>query len=153
MLNYFVARSLNPEAYNKYLNPEAHKDEIICVENFSDWSKPVIICEGMFDAMAVKRNCTCLLGKRMSKALLQKLIENPVPEIYLVLDQDARKTAIEVCWTLLELGKRVYFVTPPKKDPSETGFQLMTKTLQYAEELTLRRLLELKIESQYGNRN
>lgn len=145
MLNYFVGRSLNPEAYMKYLNPVAPKDDIICFENFIDWSKPVIVCEGMFDAMAIKRNCTCLLGKRMSGALVRKLIENPVDSIYLVLDRDAKKTAISVCQTLLELGKKVYFVVPPKKDPSDTGFELMTKTLQYAEELTLKKLVELKI--------
>lgn len=143
-LNYFVARSIS-DTYFKYLNPEASKDEIICFENFIDWSKPVIVCEGVFDAMAIKRNCTCLLGKRLSKALIKKLVENPVSEVYLVLDRDARSTAIDVCQTLLEFDKKVYFVTPPKKDPSETGFELMTKTLQYAEELTFKRLVELRL--------
>lgn len=144
-LNFFVARSLDPNAYAKYSQPSASKDKIIFWENLINWNEPLILCEGAFDALAIRRNCTCLLGKQISSALMKKIIENPVPDIYLILDQDARKAAVSHCRTFLDMGKRVFFVTPPKKDPSETGFKLMTTILQEAEPLTFSDLVKIEL--------
>lgn len=144
-LNFFVARSLDPNAYAKYSQPSASKDKIIFWENLVNWTQPLILCEGVFDALAIRRNAIPILGKQISSALMKKIIENPVPDIYLVLDQDARKAAIEHCKTFLNMGKRVFFITPPKKDPSETGFRMITETLQEAEPLTFTDLVRLEL--------
>lgn len=146
MLNYFVARSLDPEAFLKYLNPAVERDKIIPFENCINWNEPIILCEGVFDALAIRRNAVPLLGKNISSALMKKILENPVPEIYIVLDDDAKKAALKHCETFINLGKRVYFVKLNKKDPSETGFVEMTKILQRAEELTFEKLIELKLD-------
>lgn len=143
-LNYFTGRSLIPGSYQRYVNPECSKD-IIFFENLINWNEPVLLCEGPFDAMALKRNCTCLLGKNISKTLMKKILENPVPEIYIILDKDARKHALEICEDFLKLGKKVFFIEPSEKDPSEEGFRKVTEQVQQAKELTFSSLVKYKI--------
>ena len=144
-LNYFVARSLNSGAYLKYVNPDIDKSNCIIFENLINWDEPIILCEGVFDAMALKRNCTCLLGQNISPALMKKILTSSVPSIYLCLDQDAKERSLKHCETFLNAGKKVFFVVPPKKDPSETGFESMIKTLQQARELTFPDLIANKL--------
>lgn len=144
-LNYFIARSLRDDAFLKYTNPEAHKDSIIFGENLVNWNQPVILCEGVFDAIACKRNSVPLLGKVISSALMKKLIESPLQDVYICLDQDALKAAIKNCEILMNAGKHVYLVKPPKKDPSESGFEAMVKVLQETEELTFEDLISYKL--------
>lgn len=148
MLNYFIARSLDPNAFLKYLNPDVEKDKIIPFENCINWNEPIILCEGMFDALAIRRNVVPLLGQSISSALFTKIIENPVPEIYVCLDNEkqALNNALKHCEKLLSLGRKVYLVKTLKKDPSETGFVEMTKILQQSEELTFEKLVELKLD-------
>ena len=145
VLNYFVARNINPGAYRHYTNPEAKKDEIICFENLINFDKPLILCEGVFDAMSLRRNAAPLLGQNISSALMKRIITSSCPDIYICLDRDAQKRALNHCETFLNMGKRVFFVVPPKKDSSETGFELMTRVLQTAEELTFSSLIEYKL--------
>lgn len=144
-LNYFVGRSLDPNAYQKYSNPEVSKD-IIFFENLINWNEPIILCEGVFDAFAIRRNVVPLLGKQISNSLMKKIIENPVPEIYICLDGDALKAAIKHCETFLNMGKKVYLVKPEAKDPSEQGFVSFTEQLQKAKELTFRDLITYKLD-------
>lgn len=44
-LNYFIARSWDPNSRAKYKNPETPKDEIIFNENLIDWFRPIFIVE------------------------------------------------------------------------------------------------------------
>lgn len=145
ILNYFIARSLRDDAFMKYMNPEAHKDSIIFNEHLVNWNQPVILCEGVFDAISLKRNSVPLLGKIISSALMKKLIESPLQDVYVCLDQDAFKAAIKNCEILMNAGKHVYLVKPPKKDPSESGFNLMVKALQKTEELMFEDLIKYKL--------
>ena len=57
---------------------------------------PVVLVEGMFDAIAVRRNSIPLLGKIMSDKLKQVLIETKPPEVYVMLDRDAQKEAMKI---------------------------------------------------------
>lgn len=145
ILNYFVARDLNPNAFAKYTNPECSKDCII-FENLVNWNEPIILCEGVFDAFAIRRNAVPLLGKTISPTLMKKIITSSCPDLYIVLDRDAVKQALKHCETFLNMGKRVFFVEPREKDPSDEGFRRFTEQIQTAEELTLRTLLEYKLK-------
>ena len=145
VLNYFVARNINPKAYRKYTNPDVSKD-IIFGENLINWNEPIIICEGVFDAMAIRRNAIPLLGQNISPTLMKKIITSSVPDIYMVLDRDAVKRALKHCETFLNMGKRVFFVEPKEKDPSEEGFKAFTEQIQQAEELTFSSLIRYKID-------
>jgi DNA primase len=142
-LNFYVARSFN-RSYAKYKNPEASKD-IIVFENLINWNQPIIICEGVFDAMAIRRNAIPILGKNISKSLLKKIVSSKVKEIYIALDRDALKKAVKFCEQFISMGKKVYLVDMNEKDPSEMGFQLFTNHIQDAEELDLSSLLQYKL--------
>ena len=144
-LNYFVARSLNSGAYLKYINPDIDKSNCIIFENLINWGEPVILCEGVFDAMAIRRNAVPLLGQNISPALMKKIITSPCPDIYMTLDQDAVKRALKHCETFLSMGKRVFFIEPSEKDPSEEGFRRFTEQVQQAKELTFSSLVKYKI--------
>ena len=144
-LNYFVARSLNSGTYLKYVNPDIDKSNCIIFENLINWGEPVILCEGVFDAMAIRRNAVPLLGQNISPALMKKIITSPCPDIYMTLDQDAVKRALKHCETFLSMGKRVFFIEPSEKDPSEEGFRKFTEQVQQAKELTFSSLVKYKI--------
>jgi len=69
-LNYFVARTFKNDEYIKYKNPQASRD-IIPNEHFINWDIPIILCEGIFDAIAIKRNAIPLLGKNIQSNLMK----------------------------------------------------------------------------------
>jgi DNA primase len=142
-LNFYVARAFN-RSYAKYKNPEVSKD-IIVFENLINWNQPIIICEGVFDAMAIRRNAVPILGKNISKSLLKKIVTSKVKEIYIALDRDALKKAVKFCEQFISMGKKVYLVDMEEKDPSEMGFQSFTNHIQEAEELDLSSLLQYKL--------
>lgn len=144
-LNYFVARSLNSGAYLKYVNPDIDKSNCIIFENLINWDEPIILCEGVFDAMAIRRNAVPLLGQNISPALMKKIITSLCPDIYMTLDRDAVKRALKHCETFLSMGKRVFFIEPSEKDPSEEGFRKFTEQVQQAKELTFSSLVKYKI--------
>lgn len=144
-LNFFVARSYD-SGYFKYKNPETSKD-IVFFENLINWNQPIIICEGVFDAIAIRRNAVPVLGKSISKALLKRIIVSGVEDIYIALDRDAFNKAIQYCEQFIKLGKRVYLVELDEKDPSEMGFQAFTKYIQTAQELDLTTLMQYKIHT------
>jgi len=142
-LNFFTARTFE-NAFHKYRNPEISKD-IVVFESTINWNQPVILVEGMFDAMAVKRNVIPIQGKTISKALLLKLVESKVEDIYIALDKDAFKKALEYTEQFLNMGKRVYLINMKDKDPSEMGFEKFTCQIQEAEEMTFGKLLQYKL--------
>lgn len=142
-LNFFVARTYE-NAFNKYRNPEASKD-IIGFENLINWDRPIILVEGVFDAIAVKRNAVPILGKSLSKSLLNKIVDSRVEDIYIALDKDAFKRALQYTEQFLNMGKKVYLVDMQDKDPSEMGFKNFTYYVQQAEEMDLGKLLRYKL--------
>jgi DNA primase len=119
---------------------------LIGFEYFINWKVPVILCEGIFDAIALKRNAIPLFGKTIPQALMKKLVENDVKTVYLALDNDALKEALKYSVDLLNRGKDVYLVELQDKDPSELGFENMTKHLHTAKQLTFRDLLAKKMQ-------
>ena len=143
-LNYFVGRSHDGN-YFKYRNPEASKD-IVFFENLINWNKPVILCEGAFDAIAIKRNAIPILGKSLSPALWKRLLTGKLKDIYIALDTDAQKQAIETAEELLAAGFRVFLLELPGKDPSEMGFKNFTELIQNATELDFQKIMLQKLD-------
>ena len=140
-VNYFIARSFEKEPYQKYDAPSVNKTEIIGLEYHINWTVPVILCEGVFDAIAIKRNVVPLFGKSITKALMLKLVESQVKTVYLALDKDALKEALTYSEQLINLGKEVYLIELQGKDPSDLGFTSMTELLQKAKPLTFGELM------------
>lgn len=145
-INYFISRSFEKDPARKYNAPSCNKNELIGFEYFINWRVPVILCEGIFDAIALRRNAVPLFGKTIPKALMMKLVESDVKTVYLALDNDALKEALKYSVDLLNLGKDVYLVELEDKDPSEIGFENMTKYLHTAKQLTFKDLLLKKMQ-------
>jgi DNA primase len=143
-LNYFVARSFDKNSYVKYRNPQISRN-IIPNEHFINWKLPIILCEGLFDAIAIKRNAIPLLGKNIQLELMKKIVSSFVQKIYIALDKDAIKQALHFCEQLMAEGKEVYLVDMQDKDPSEMGFKNFTKLIQKTVPLTYSSLLEHKL--------
>ena len=146
LINYFIARSFEKDPSRKYDSPKCNKNAIIGLEYFINWNIPVILCEGIFDAITIKRNVIPLFGKTIPKALMMKLVETNVKTVYVALDRDALKDALKYAEELLNLGKDVYLVDLDDKDPSEMGFDKFTSLVHKAEQLTLSELIYKKIE-------
>ena len=143
-INYFTGRSFEKEPSVKYRNPTVSRD-IIPFELFINWDLPLILCEGPFDAIAIKRNVIPLLGKNIQSNLMKKIVMSSVEKIYIALDRDAQKQALDFCEKLMNEGKEVYLVDMRDKDPSEMGFAGFTNLIQETYPLTFPGLLEKKL--------
>jgi len=143
-LNYFTARSFEKDPFIKYRNPDTSRD-VIPFELFINWDLPIILCEGPFDAMAIKRNVIPLFGKNLQPSLMKKIVTSKVQKIYIALDNDAIKQALGFCEQLLDIGKEVYLVELKGKDPSDMGFENFTKLIQTTSPLTQYKLMEKKL--------
>jgi len=143
-LNYFVARAYYEEDKFKHKNPPASKD-IVGFELHINWNMPIILVEGAFDAIAIRRNAIPLFGKTISNTLKKRIVEKGVKEIYICLDKDARKQALEAAEYFMANGITVYFVDLTEKDPSELGFEKIISQIQNTEILSSEKLMEQKI--------
>jgi DNA primase len=105
-LNYFVTRTYG-DSFFKYKNPNASKD-IIFNDLYVDWNKPIVLVEGVFDAMKCD-NSIPILGSTLKEnsKLFQKIVKkNSI--VYLAFDKDAKKKELNLAKKLLEYGITVY---------------------------------------------
>jgi hypothetical protein len=77
---------------------------------------------------------------------MKKLINSSVNKIYIALDKDAIKQALNFCEQLMNEGKEVYLVDLNEKDPSDMGFEKFTNLIQNTQPLTFSNLLEKKLQ-------
>jgi DNA primase len=144
-LNYFIARSYK-DSERKYKNPPVAAKEAIGFELYINWDAPIILVEGMFDALTIKRNVIPLFGKVLHDKLMKKLVESSVDRIYIALDNDARKDALKQAERLMSYGKEVYLVEMEGKDANEIGFEQFLNTIEQTQPLNLKSLLEKKLQ-------
>ena len=144
LINYFVSRAYYSSDSYKHKNPKVSKD-IIGFEMLINWAEPIVLCEGAFDAIAIKRNAIPLFGKIIQPTLQKKIIEERVKDIYLCLDQDAIKKALSIAEKFMAEGLNVYFVELPDKDPSELGFETINKMITQTTTFSFERLMQLRM--------
>ena len=144
-LNYYTGRSFEKDPYIKYKNPEASRN-IIPNEHLINWNLPLVICEGMFDAIAIKRNAIPLLGKNIQSELMKKIVTSTIEKIYIALDTDAMKQTLKFAEEFMNEGKEVYLIDLKDKDPSEMGFNNFTNLIQNTFPLTSYQLMERKLQ-------
>ena len=143
-LEYFIARSFLPNSKRKYDAPISDKN-IIGFESRINWNLPIVLCEGAFDAIAIKRNAIPLFGKNISKKLMKKIVTSTVEKIYIALDNDALKKSLKFAEKFINEGKEVHLVELEGKDPSEMGFAHFTNLIQSSTPLTQYALMEKKL--------
>jgi len=144
-LNYFIARSYK-DSDRKYKNPPVAAKDAIGFELYINWDAPIILVEGMFDALTIKRNVIPLFGKVIHGKLMEKLVKSSVDRIYIALDNDARKDALKQAEMLMSYGKEVYLVEMEGKDANEIGFEQFLNTIEQTKPLNLQSLLEKKLQ-------
>jgi DNA primase len=144
-LNYFIARAYK-DSDRKYKNPPVASKDAIGFELYINWDAPIILVEGMFDALTIKRNVIPLFGKVLHDKLMKKLVESSVNRIYIALDNDARKDALKQAERLMSYGKEVYLVEMECKDANEIGFEQFLNTIEQTQPLNLKSLLEKKLQ-------
>ncbi len=143
-LNYFVSRAFYKADSQKHKNPKISKD-IIGFDITINWSQPIILCEGAFDAIAIKRNAIPLFGKIIQPALQKKIIEQRVRDIYICLDADALKKAVQIAEKFMAEGLNVHFVELQDDDASELGFERINEIIHDTDVLTFERLMQIKM--------
>ena len=143
-LNFFVGRDFYSSKM-KYKNSPTSKD-IIGFEIFINWDEPIILCEGVFDAMAFKRNAIPLFGKTVPKSLQKKIIEFGVKTLYLALDNDAMSDTIKITDMFLSEGIDVKIMVLKDKDPSELGFEKLLKSIQTTSTTKFSDLMKYKLK-------
>lgn len=128
-LNYFIARSVFSEEKFKYKNPPVSKN-VIMFENQINWNEPITLVEGVFDAMAVKRNAIPLLGKFVPKKLNDAIFKNGVKSINILLDEDAQQEALRYTMQFGNQGITTKNIKPTDKDASDMGFTEVNNKLK-----------------------
>jgi hypothetical protein len=143
-LNFFVSRTYYPDNPIHYKNPPVTKN-VVGFEFHINWNQPIVICEGVFDAMAIKRNAIPLFGKTISPKLEREIVVNNVRDIYLSLDKDALKNTIRIAEKFMKEGRNIYVVDLSDKDPSKLGFKKMVQLKNEAKKMTFSDLIKLKL--------
>ena len=142
-LNYYVGRSYYHKAVT-HKNPPVSKD-IIGFENQINWKEPIILVEGAFDSIAVKRNAIPLFGKKIMTTLRSRILTEKVKKIYIALDDDAFADSVREVEYFLNNGIEVFLVRLPGKDPSEIGYKGMIEVIAIAKKVDFFDLIKFKM--------
>jgi DNA primase len=142
-LNFFVGRDIYSSKL-KYRNTPTTKD-IIGFELFINWDEPIILCEGVFDAMTFKRNAIPLFGKTVMSCLQKKIVKSKVKVIYLALDNDAISDAVKLSENFINNGIEVKMMEFEEKDPNETGFEKLLYLIDRTKQLGFSDLMKIKL--------
>jgi len=131
-IDYYVSRSYVGHKH-KYLNPPCGRD-IVFNELSLDWDEPLIIVEGVFDAIVAGDNAVPILGSTLRKEsrLFQAIAAHDTP-IYLALDPDAERKAHWIIKSLLQYDVEIHKV--PIDDYEDIG-SMSRETFQQKLELS-----------------
>jgi DNA primase len=123
-LNYYVARTIQPHENYKYKNATASKRDVIFNEHLIEWSKPLYIVEGIFDAILSRKNAVPILGSNVGSGslLFRRLLQNHT-EVIIALDADAKKKMFKMINELVKYNIPVTYVDwkSEERDIAEMG--------------------------------
>ena len=122
-LNFFLSRSYDEKTIRKYKNCDAQKTKIIFNEYLIDWSMPVTIVEGVFDAIKAGDNSIPVLGSWIDENhyIFQKIVQYQTP-VVLGMDPDAIEKTMKIAKNLVSFGNDVKIC-----NHTSTDFGAMTK--------------------------
>jgi hypothetical protein len=125
-LNFFMGRRYytdDPGIPHK--KPDVPMD-IVGFESFVNYKEPLNLCEGVFDAIAIRNNAIPLFGKYPSATLRANMNSYHVKRVNVVLDLDAEKDAIKAYVRLakqIPCLEEISIVKLSGKDPAMLGFK------------------------------
>ncbi len=144
-INYFIARSVFPDESFKYKNPPVSKN-VIMFENQINWDEPITLVEGVFDAMAVKRNAIPILGKFIPKKLNENIYKKGVKSINIFLDEDAQQQALHYTMQFTNQGIKTKNIIPIGKDASDMGFLEVNNKLKESKQTGFSDIISQKLK-------
>ena len=147
-LNYFVGRDFYSSSF-KYMNPPNVAKDVIGFDLYINWSLPIILVEGVFDAMSVKSNSIPLFGKTILPKLYGKIVEKKVKDIFIILDSDAFDDAIQMTEKFVNEGINVNFVKLDGQDPNDLGYKKMITKINNSLPMDFKQIMEMKL---YGKK-
>ena len=74
-----------------------------------------------------------------------RIVKRNVKTIYICLDNDAKKQALEACEYFISNGIDVHLVDLPDSDPSDMGFEKIQEMIDNTYKLSQEKLIEEKI--------
>lgn len=130
-LNYFIGRTIYNDSWIKYKNPNISKNVII-FENHINWKLPIVLCEGVFDAISISRNSIPILGMNLPEKLKEEIFKNNVKHIYFAFDNEKKavEKSIKLANYFSKNGIKITLLNLPEKDPSDIGFEGMTSIIK-----------------------
>lgn len=143
-LNYFSARSFSGDTF-KYKNPPISKD-VIGFESEVNWDLPIILVEGVFDAIRVKRNSIPMFGKFPSNTLQDALVMHDVSEVTILLDPDAMQDAVKIASRFVKKDIVVRLIELTDCDAGNTSFEVLGKLIRDTKPITFSELIRLKMK-------
>lgn len=150
-VQYFVARTfLHAEV--PYLNPSNSivrgKTEVLFNYQNARSMSQIVICEGVFDAIAVGPNAVAVFGKTISAQQANLLAEAGPKEVVVALDGDAYPQAMEMGQILASYGLEVRVARLPREaDPASLNRLDLSRYLQEAKAIGTKEILEAKLSA------
>jgi 5S rRNA maturation endonuclease (ribonuclease M5) len=144
-LNYFIARAYH-DTNMKYKNPPVSKNVVVFEEQIN-WNEPIVLVEGVFDAISVRRNAIPMLGKFLPKKLEVKLLENKVKNVYILLDDDAKTEALNLERKLTSYGINVSQVSVSGGDAADLGFQKTWEFIDNSKATTFKDFIQNRLQN------
>ena len=113
-------------------------------QSLINWKFPIILVQGIFDAITVNFNAIPLMGKIVSQALIQKLSYYDA-DIYLCLDKDARQHQYQTMKKLKKIGlNNLHYINITAKDANEMGrIAFWKELLNNSKEYTIQQQLNI----------
>lgn len=108
VLNYYTARCIDESKF-KYRNAATKKSDVIFNEVDVDWKKPVLLVEGVFDAMKCPENTIPALGCSLpTTGALYKSLKKNKCTVVVAFDAEATTRSHVACKKLQLAGCDVY---------------------------------------------
>jgi len=122
-LNFYLSRSYDESSIRKYKNCDAKKTEVIFNEYLTNWNKPVVLVEGVFDAIKAGDNAIPVLGSWIDEThlIFQKIVSKK-SKVILGFDPDAIEKTMKIAKNLSSFGIDVSIC-----EHKETDFGDMSK--------------------------
>lgn len=129
---FYVARSINKTTRLKEVSPHTNwwnysKSEVLFgLDNaLKNGLGSIVLCEGIFDALAWRMNGVSMLGKSLYKSQLARLfqVSDSIKRIYICLDFDAQEDVVKLAEQLKPVYKdKLYIVQIPKEDDDPNNY-------------------------------
>jgi len=135
---YWQGRSIFSWLEPKYVNPKANVRSIIFNAQALEKFDEIVVCEGVFSAMAVGANAIALLGKEVTKEKQQRILNSNVKKIIVALESGAFDSMQPFMDKAVARSREVVVWKFNTGDPADsTDFEVMNYSLRTKIDLRL----------------